>query len=113
MGQYHDLHSLLEENKCHTDLETRRHYARESFGVSSGYDSAIFNWFDNNNYSEFKVSKNRSTVLRYGENPHQKALYFGDFDNMFTKLHGKEISYNNLLDIDAAVNLISESYNFV
>lgn len=108
MGQYHDLHSLLEENKCHTDLETRRRYARESFGVSSGYDSAIFNWFDNNNYSEFKVSKNRSTVLRYGENPHQKALYFGDFDNMFTKLHGKEISYNNLLDIDAAVNLISE-----
>ncbi len=108
MGQYHDLHSLLEEQKCHTDLETRRRYARESFGVSSDYDTAIFNWFDNNNYTQFKVSKNQNTVLRYGENPHQKALYFGDLESMFTKLHGKEISYNNLLDIDAAVNLISE-----
>lgn len=107
-GQYHDLHSLLEEGKCSTSLELRRRFARESFGVSSGYDTAIFNWFDNNNFNEFKVSKNKSTVLRYGENPHQKALYFGDFDEMFTKLHGKEISYNNLLDIDAAANLISE-----
>jgi len=107
-GQYHDLHSLLEENKCHTNLETRRRYARESFGISSGYDTAIFNWFDKNNCTEFKVSDSRSNVLRYGENPHQKALYFGDIDNMFTKLHGKEISYNNLLDIDAAVNLIRE-----
>ncbi len=107
-GQYHDLHSLLEESKCHTTIETRRKFACESFGISSGYDTAIFNWFDKNNYSQFKVSKSQSNVLRYGENPHQKALYFGDLESMFTKLHGKEISYNNLLDIDAAVNLISE-----
>lgn len=107
-GQYHDLHSLLEEGKCQTSLETRRRFARESFGVSSGYDTAIFNWFDDNSLSEFKVSKNISKVLRYGENPHQKALYFGNLDEMFKKIHGKDISYNNLLDIDAAVNLISE-----
>ncbi|HNQ68276.1 MAG TPA: bifunctional phosphoribosylaminoimidazolecarboxamide formyltransferase/IMP cyclohydrolase [Bacteroidales bacterium] len=107
-GQYHELHSLLEENKCHTELETRRRFAKESFGISSGYDTAIFNWFDNNNYSEFKVSESKHNILRYGENPHQKALYFGDFDEMFTKLHGKEISYNNLLDIDAAVCLMRE-----
>lgn len=107
-GQYHELHSLLEENKCHTDLEIRRRFAKESFGISSSYDTAIFNWFDNNNYSEFKVSVNKSNILRYGENPHQKALYFGDFDEMFTKLNGKEISYNNLLDIDAAVCLMRE-----
>jgi phosphoribosylaminoimidazolecarboxamide formyltransferase / IMP cyclohydrolase len=107
-GQYHDLHSLLEENKCQSDLETRRRYARESFGVSSGYDCAIFNWFDNYNYSELKVSYNQSSALRYGENPHQKALYFGNIDEMFNQIHGKEISYNNILDIDAAVNLISE-----
>lgn len=107
-GQYHDLHSLLEEDKCQTSLETRRRFAIASFGVSSGYDTAIFNWFDNNTLSEFKVSQSKSNILRYGENPHQKALYFGNLDEMFTKIHGKEISYNNLLDIDAAVNLMSE-----
>lgn len=107
-NQYHSLFSILEENKCHTNLETRRKFAKEAFGISSGYDTAIFNWFDDNSCSEFKVSYNKSTPLRYGENPHQKAVYFGDFEKMFTKLHGKEVSYNNLLDIDAAVNLISE-----
>jgi len=107
-SQYHELHSLLEENKCHTELETRRRFAKESYGISSGYDTAIFNWFDNDNYSEFKVSESNHNILRYGENPHQKALYFGSFDEMFTKLHGKEISYNNLLDIDAAVCLLRE-----
>lgn len=107
-GQYHDLFCLLEENKCYTDLEIRKKYAREAFGVSSNYDTAIFNWFDNYNFSELKVSCNQATQLRYGENPHQKAVFFGNLDEMFTKLHGKEISYNNLLDIDAAVNLINE-----
>lgn len=107
-GQYHDLHSLLEENKCHTDIETRKKFALQSFGVSSAYDTAIFNWFDNNNLSEFKISQSNARSLRYGENPHQKAFFFGDFNKLFDQLHGKEISYNNLLDIDAAVNLISE-----
>lgn len=107
-SQYQELYSLLEENACYTSLENRKKFALESFGISSAYDTAIFNWFDNNNYSEFKVSEKSSTILRYGENPHQKAKYFGDLSAMFEQLHGKEISYNNILDIDAAVNLISE-----
>ncbi len=107
-GQYHNLHSLLEENKCYTDLETRKMFARQSFGVSAAYDTAIFNWFDDNSYSEFKVSHSCGRSLRYGENPHQKAFFFGDFEKLFDQIHGKEISYNNILDIDAAINLISE-----
>lgn len=107
-SQYQELYSLLEENACYTSLENRKKFALESFGISSAYDTAIFNWFDNNSYSEFKVSEKPSTILRYGENPHQKAKYFGDLSAMFEQLHGKEISYNNILDIDAAVNLISE-----
>lgn len=107
-GQYHELHSILEENKCHTDLEIRKKFALQSFGVSSAYDTAIFNWFDNNSLSEFKVSHSNARSLRYGENPHQKAFFFGDFEKMFDQLHGKEISYNNILDVDAAINLISE-----
>lgn len=107
-NQYHDLHCILEENKCHTNLDTRKRYALESFGISSGYDTAIFNWFDKNNHTEFKVSLNQANALRYGENPHQKAKFFGNLDDIFKKLHGKEISYNNILDIDAAVNLLSE-----
>ncbi len=106
--QYHDLHSILQENKCQTDIETRRRYAKESFGVSSAYDTAIFNWFDEYNHTEFKVSHSNGKTLRYGENPHQNATYFGDLDKMFKQVHGKEISYNNLLDVDAAVNLINE-----
>jgi phosphoribosylaminoimidazolecarboxamide formyltransferase/IMP cyclohydrolase len=107
-GQYHELHSILEENKCHTDIEIRKKFALQSFGVSSAYDTAIFNWFDNNSLSEFKVSHSNARSLRYGENPHQKAFFFGDFEKMFDQLHGKEISYNNILDVDAAINLISE-----
>lgn len=106
--QYHNLHSILEENKCHTDLETRKQFAKESFGISSAYDTAIFNWFDDHQYSEFKISHSNGRTLRYGENPHQKGYFFGDFDKMFDQLHGKEISYNNLLDIDAAVSLIND-----
>ncbi len=108
MKQYHKLHSLLQENKCHTDIETRKKFALESFAVSSGYDTAIFNWFDNNNLSEFRLAQSNGKTLRYGENPHQKAVFFGEFRELFNQLHGKEISYNNLLDIDAAVVLISE-----
>ncbi len=107
-GQYHELHSILQENKCCTNLEIRKKFACESFGVSSAYDTAIFNWFDDCNHTEFKVSQSKRKTLRYGENPHQKATYFGDFEKLFTQIHGKEISYNNLLDIDAAVNLIGE-----
>lgn len=107
-AQYSPLQNILEENGAITTLEQRKFFAREAFAVSSAYDSAIFNWFDRDTHSDLRLCKNGSRVLRYGENPHQKACYFGDFDAMFTKLHGKEISYNNLLDIDAAVSLISD-----
>ena len=107
--EYQPLLQLLEEKNGETDLEDRRKFAAAAFNVSSHYDSAIFNYF-NKEQSEkvFKQSYSDGMSLRYGENPHQKGLFFGNFDEMFEKLHGKEISYNNLLDIDAAVNLISE-----
>jgi phosphoribosylaminoimidazolecarboxamide formyltransferase/IMP cyclohydrolase len=82
-------------------------FASKAFHVSSHYDSAIFNYF-NTDDTIFKQSVENGQVLRYGENPHQKGFFFGEFDKMFTKLHGKELSYNNLLDVDAAVSLIGE-----
>lgn len=89
--------------------EDRRHFATKAFNVSSHYDSAIFNYFNkNHDLAALKVSETKGKVLRYGENPHQKGFFFGNFDEMFDKLHGKELSYNNLLDVDAAVNLMNE-----
>ncbi|MEO0058916.1 MAG: hypothetical protein RLZZ312_563, partial [Bacteroidota bacterium] len=81
--------------------------ATTAFNVSSHYDSTIFNYF-NLDAKTLKISIDSGQELRYGENPHQKGFFFGDFDAMFDKIHGKELSYNNLLDVDAAVNLISE-----
>jgi phosphoribosylaminoimidazolecarboxamide formyltransferase/IMP cyclohydrolase len=81
--------------------------ATKAFHVSSHYDTSIFNYF-NTDETIFKASVANGQILRYGENPHQKGFFFGDFDAMFKKLHGKELSYNNLLDVDAAVNLINE-----
>ena len=106
--QYSPLLSLLREKKGSSSIEDRRYFASEAFKVSSGYDSAIFNYFDDNNASALRVSLNNSKQLRYGENPHQKGSFYGEFDEVFEQIHGKEISYNNLLDIDAAVSLISD-----
>lgn len=100
------LQHYTEENGS-TTLAQRKLLATKAFHVSSNYDTAIFNYF-NEEDSYLKISESNGQVLRYGENPHQKGLFFGDFDQLFTKLHGKELSYNNLLDVDAAVNLISE-----
>lgn len=93
-----------------TTLEERRLLATKAFHVSSHYDGAIFNYF-NTDETIYKASVDNGQVLRYGENPHQKGYFFGDFDAMFTKVHGKELSYNNLLDVDAAVNLMNEFKN--
>lgn len=106
--QYKALLNILEEKDGITELVTRKTFAREAFSVSSNYDAAIFTWYDGGNMSEFRKSFSPQRALRYGENPHQKGYYFGDFDSMFDQLHGKEISYNNILDIDAAVCLIDE-----
>ena len=108
-NQYAPLCRIIEENgDAVTSLADRRFFAKEAFGVSSLYDSAIFNYFDKDDASAFRVAIDGVSHLRYGENPHQKGKFFGRFEDMFEKLHGKEISYNNLLDIDAAVNLISD-----
>lgn len=93
-----------------TTLEERRLLATKAFHVSSHYDGAIFNYF-NTDETVYKASVANGQILRYGENPHQKGYFFGDFDAMFTKVHGKELSYNNLLDVDAAVNLMHEFKN--
>lgn len=107
-GQYGILLDILKRNGAKTTLEDRRLLAREAFAVSSGYDTAIFNYFDGGEGSTFRAAVNSSKALRYGENPHQKGAFYGDFEAMFEQLHGKEISYNNLLDIDSAVSLIAE-----
>jgi len=106
--QYDPLFSLLESEKGKSQLEDRKLFAREAFNVSSHYDSEIFKHFDGSELSALKVSEKESRTLRYGENPHQKGQFFGKLDDIFEQLHGKEISYNNLLDIDAAVGLIQE-----
>lgn len=107
-GQYSALSELLDTKSGVSDLEDRQWFAKEAFAVSSGYDTAIFNYMDKDEASAFRKAEDGLKPLRYGENPHQKGAYYGSFDAMFEQLHGREISYNNLLDIDAAVSLISE-----
>lgn len=106
--QYPVLLDLLEKKNGETSLEDRKRMARDAFAVSSHYDTKIHGYFDGSDHSVFRYSSNEGKTLRYGENPHQAGFYFGDFGEMFEQLHGKEISYNNLLDVDAAVNLIRE-----
>ncbi|MDR3060677.1 MAG: bifunctional phosphoribosylaminoimidazolecarboxamide formyltransferase/IMP cyclohydrolase [Dysgonamonadaceae bacterium] len=106
--QYAPLYDLLCEKGAESTLEERKWFAKEAFAVSSGYDSAIFNYFDDNSGSVFRCAMDNPKSLRYGENPHQKGIFYGNFESVFEQLQGKEISYNNLLDIDAAVTLISE-----
>jgi len=108
-GQYQKLYDLLSDGEGETTVEERQQFASEAFDISSHYDTAIFNFFNQKQQMlRFKESVKPGKQLRYGENPHQKGVYFGNFDEIFTQIHGKEISYNNLLDIDAAVNLIAE-----
>ena len=109
VDDYSEFLELLSENNGAITYEDRQRFAAKSFNVSSHYDSAIFNYFNRDSTSTtMKLSETNGTVLRYGENPHQKGYFFGDFEAMFEKLHGKALSYNNLLDVDAAVNLINE-----
>ncbi len=107
--QYPDVLALLNEKKGFTCVAERRHYAAKAFQTSSHYDTAIFKYFNRQSgIPAFRESINSSYHLRYGENPHQKGIFYGDPGQIFEKLHGKEISYNNLLDLDAALNLIDE-----
>ncbi len=112
--QFGLLQGILDTQGAETTIEQRQIFAREAFAVSSGYDSAIYNWFagvtplEPGKESALRVAIDGAKSLRYGENPHQAAAYYGNFEAQFDQLHGKEISYNNLLDIDAACALIDE-----
>lgn len=107
-AEYPYLLQLLKTKQGYSDINDRRYLATKAFNVSSHYDTAIFNYFSKGEEPVFKQSIQKVYPLRYGENPHQKGSFFGDLNAMFDKLHGKELSYNNLLDVDAAVNLIAE-----
>ena len=107
MSQYDNLLEILEQGKS-TTLEQRKKFAATAFNISSHYDTAIFNYFSNDDKDVFKQSIRTKKALRYGENPHQEGIFFGKIDDLFEQKNGKELSYNNLLDVDAAVNLIGE-----
>ena len=107
-NQYEAVLHLLEKNSCSSSLAERKEFAIAAFATSSHYDTAIYKYLAAGDELFFRQSFNESQVLRYGENPHQKAVFFGKLNDVFDKLHGKELSYNNLVDIDAAVNLIRE-----
>ena len=116
---YADFLEVLNTAAGATTLAQRKDFAARAFNTSSHYDTAIFNYFNTTgleqeetngaaSMAQLKISNTQSQTLRYGENPHQKGMFFGDLEGMFTKLHGKELSYNNLLDVDAAVQLMGE-----
>jgi phosphoribosylaminoimidazolecarboxamide formyltransferase/IMP cyclohydrolase len=105
---YSDLITLLETKNGSTEEEDRHWFAAQAFNVSSHYDTHIFNWMNPGNIKAFKQSQTQANVLRYGENPHQEGIFYGNMDAVFEQLHGKAISYNNLLDLDAAINLIND-----
>lgn len=107
--QYQPLLDILKENNGETSLDQRKWFAGQAFNVSSHYDSAIFNHFaKSTGIDSLKVSLQESKTLRYGENPHQEGKFYGKLDELFDQLNGKELSYNNLVDVDAAVNLVDE-----
>ena len=109
--EYGDLEKILVEQNGTSSLSDRLRLARKAFKVSSNYDTAIFNYFDSQEAEEkpaFKKSIHQGQTLRYGENPHQQGIFFGEMDAMFEKIGGKELSFNNLVDIDAAVGLMAE-----
>ncbi len=107
--QYADLLSLLQGNKGESTLSERKTFAAKAFNVTSHYDTAIFNYFNQEQQiPSLKISETKGRVLRYGENPHQKGVFYGDLEAFFEQLNGKELSYNNLVDVDAAINLIDE-----
>ena len=106
---YYDFMDILTESNGAPNIEQRKRYSVKAFQTSSHYDAAIFNYF-NQEEEVLKLSVKDPKTLRYGENPHQKGQFFGLLSDLLEQVHGKEISYNNLLDIDAAVNLMLEFY---
>ncbi|NQY68518.1 MAG: bifunctional phosphoribosylaminoimidazolecarboxamide formyltransferase/IMP cyclohydrolase [Flavobacteriales bacterium] len=107
-NEYPTLLNLLNEQNGETNLEQRKALAEKAFQISSTYDTAIFNYFHKDKNEVFQENTSGSRSLRYGENPHQQGTFYGNLDEMFEQFNGKELSYNNLLDLDAATNLIAE-----
>ena len=107
ISQYNQLLDIIKED-CSSSLKDRQKFAVNAFKISSNYDTNIFNYFSDNSNDIFVQNINKKYDLRYGENPHQEGIFFGNLEDFLTKLNGKDLSYNNLLDIDAAINLISE-----
>ncbi|WP_026461777.1 bifunctional phosphoribosylaminoimidazolecarboxamide formyltransferase/IMP cyclohydrolase [Adhaeribacter aquaticus] len=106
--QYTEVVDILRNNQGGTTLADRKRFAAKAFDISSHYDTHIFNYLNNGAEEVFKQSLREATPLRYGENPHQKGVFYGDLSNLFDQIHGKQLSYNNLVDVDAAVALIDE-----
>lgn len=107
--QYHELLALLQTKNGSSDLADRKRFAAKAFDVTSHYDSAIFRYFNQEQQlPSFKSSFQQGKVLRYGENPHQQGVFYGHLESLFDQLNGKELSYNNLVDVDAAINLVKE-----
>jgi phosphoribosylaminoimidazolecarboxamide formyltransferase/IMP cyclohydrolase len=107
--QYGALEKVLTENNGATSLEERRGFAAKAFEICANYDVAISQYFLNNEPGDyFQISVPEGQVNRYGENPHQRGVFYGKLDEIFNKLHGKELSFNNLVDVDAACQLIQE-----
>jgi phosphoribosylaminoimidazolecarboxamide formyltransferase / IMP cyclohydrolase len=107
--QYQALLELLQSKNGYSDLEDRKRFAAMAFDVTSHYDSAIFTYFNREQkLPSFKASIQQGKVLRYGENPHQQGVFYGDLGGLFDQLNGKELSYNNLVDVDAAISLVKE-----
>ncbi|AKP51762.1 bifunctional phosphoribosylaminoimidazolecarboxamide formyltransferase/IMP cyclohydrolase [Cyclobacterium amurskyense] len=108
-AQYGELEEKLKSQNGALNLNDRRYFAAQAFKVSSNYDTHIFNYFNREeNIPALKISEEKATDLRYGENPHQDARFYGNIEDLFDQLNGKELSFNNLVDVDAAVSLIAE-----
>lgn len=108
-NEYKNLENILSERNAETSLEERKDFARKAFDVCTHYDIAISNYFNKTNFSNpFSTEKK---TLRYGENPHQQGFFIGNLDEIFEQLNGKELSYNNLVDIDGALQLMKEFEN--
>jgi len=111
-NQYDEFLEILNTSNGKTNLLQRKKFATKAFNISSHYDTTIFHYFNQDNFENpLKISELDGKKLRYGENPHQNGFFFGNFDALFDKIHGKELSYNNLLDVDAAINLMQEFKN--
>ncbi|MGV3589754.1 MAG: bifunctional phosphoribosylaminoimidazolecarboxamide formyltransferase/IMP cyclohydrolase [Adhaeribacter sp.] len=106
--QYTEVVELLRQNQGGTELADRKRFAAKAFDISSHYDTHIFNYLNGGEGQYFKHSLRESTPLRYGENPHQQGVFYGNLNDLFDQIHGKQLSYNNLVDVDAAVALIDE-----